>query len=217
MTDSTKHEKARHEAPTKKKVKLPFIGGVAVIVLGIAGAAYFTTNNTLERYDGDGYSMLVPKDFHRTEQDSVVQFTQTDDADKKAANETPSPTPAVDGIPPSSIVISKQPYSAEMSKSAMQAQLTDAAISTFAKDYVSGLSGASVSNLVKKDTDYQGLPAKQYSFDITRDGKVLAQRYQLYIFGEKVCYQIDVLVQGGNTQGTLPVEKILASFEIDRK
>lgn len=217
MTDSTKYEEVPHAAPAKKKVNLPFIGGVIVIVLGIVGAAYFTTNNTLERYDGDGYSMLVPKDFYRTEQDSVAQFTQTDDADKKAVNETPSPAPAVDDIPPSSIVVSKQPYSAEMSKSAMQTQLTDAAISTFAKDYVSGLSGVSVSNLVKKDADYQGLPAKQYSFDITKDSKVLARRYQLYVFGDKEYYQIDVLVQGGSSKEKLPVEKILTSLEIGGK
>lgn len=216
MTDSTKHDKTPHAASTKKKTKLPFIGGVLVIVLGIAGAAYFTTNNTLERYNGDGYSMLVPKDFHRTEQDSVAQFTQTDRADKKAVNETPSPAPAVDGIPPSSIVVSKQPYSAEMPKSAMQAQLTDAAISTFAKDYVSGLNGASVSNLVKKNADHQGLSAKQYSFDITRDSKVLAQRHQLYVFGDKEYYQIDVLVQGDGSREKLPVDKILASLDIKK-
>lgn len=194
----------KHEQTRKKITPISIIGGI-VIVVGITVAAYFATTSgvPLERYTGDGYSIEAPKGFtYDGSGGTSMVFKSTAE-------------PTTKDIPPSALVITKQPYSNETPKSDMIAALNDRNVTDFAKNYAEGLNGGTASSVTKKEYTHQGLTARQYFFDIIRDGKPLATRYQLYIFGEKDYYQIDMLVHADDVKLKAVVERIFGSLKIE--
>lgn len=194
----------KHEQPRKKITPISIIGSI-VIVVGITVATYFATANgvPLERYAGDGYSIEAPKGFtYDSSSGTSMVFKSTAE-------------PTTKDVPPSALVITKQPYSDETPKSDTVAALNDKNATDFAKNYAEGLNGGTASSVTKKEYTHQGLVARQYFFDIIRDGKPLATRYQLYIFGEKEYYQIDILVHADDAKLKAAVERIFGSLKIE--
>ena len=180
------------------------IGGIVVIGLVVWALFAFVFNSiALESYKGEGYSVLVPKGYEKTESTSSVAFKE----------------PNADSNEQSQVMVTSIPIKSAltvMSRSDIIKLYDD----TFSEKTLSDNSGFSSSNTItnfkKDETTYQGLDARKITFDVEEDGKRSGTGHVLLVFGEDEFYAIIVAAHTSDGALEKAADKILNSLEINK-
>ena len=200
--------------PSKGKGKLLTLIGVIVaglIVLGVGVWALMTfvfASIPLETYKGDGYSILVPKDYKKEETSTGVTFESerqkgSNGKDVYSAmylgsNDIPSSTTKDQTV---------QMYDKLFDEDTFKQSLN----STSSSD-----SGSEVKNFKVDKSNYQGFTARKYTADSYVDNKKVGEFKMLVVFTDKKLYVVSI---GAHTQVEpgfrASVDKILNSFKIE--
>lgn len=178
---------------------LVLIGGGIWLAISLLGSSV-----ALETYEGDGYSILVPKDYTKDESSTSVTFEEPDeDSDTQ----------------------SKVAVASYSIKSTLQYTTKDKLIETYDKSLSeeslseSGLTSSSdntIDNFKKETTTYQDFDARKISFDVKEDGKKVGEGHMLIVFGDESIYMVSVAAHSSDSGLQKAASKILDSFKIDK-
>lgn len=194
-------------APTKDNKLVILIAAIAggAVVLGLIVwvlIAFVFNSIALETYKGDGYSVLVPKDYEKDESATSVTFKEPDADDDDQSQVSILSVPIKDAL----TVMDKDDLVKLYDDMFSQDNLTEAA----------GFSDESiVKNFNKETMKYQGHDARKITFDVERDGKRTGTGYVLLVFGDEAFYGIAIAAHASDPGVNKAANKILNSLEID--
>lgn len=190
--------------PNKKRIGLivAIVGGLLVIGLGIWLVLTLVTGSiALEKYEGKGYSVLVPKDYTKDEASGTVTFKEPDEDEKTQSQVMVSSYPIK-----STLEYTTRDKLIEMYDSTLdEKNMTESGFSSDNK----------VENFKKEKIKYQGSDARLITFDVTEDGKKVGEGYMLIVFGEDTFYMVMVAAHSGDPALAKSAKKILDSLKIE--
>ncbi len=198
--------------PAKGKGKLFTLIGIIVaglLVLGVGVWALMTFvfgSIALETYKGDGYSILVPKDYTKDESGSSVTFKEKTD-DKTSQSEVSIAASSIDGA---SGTMSKDDYIKLYDQ-----YMTEDAFKSSVNGLVSSSSKKEFRNFKKDDTKFKGNDAREISIDGYEDGKKVGSVKMLVVFTDKTIYTVMVGAHVNDSGLQRATDKILNSLQIE--
>lgn len=199
--------------PAKGKGKLFALIGIIVaglIVIGVGVWALMTfvfASIPLETYKGDGYSILVPKDYQKDETSNSVTFESKKQKGSNGQDVYSALYVASTDIPSSS---TKDETVAMYDKLFNENTFKQSLSSTGSS------SSSEVKNFKVDKSDYQGFTARKYTADSYVDGKNTGQLKMLIVFTDKKIYVVSVGAHSQVEPGfRAAADKILNSLKID--
>ena len=198
--------------PAKGKGKLFALIGIIVaglIVLGVGVWALMTfvfASISLETYKGDGYSILVPKDYKKEEVGSAITYTSEK---KKGSN-------GEDDVY-SAMYITSGDYPTGTAKD-QYVELYDKYFDedAFKQSLSTSKSDNEIKNFKSDKTTYQGFTARKYTADAYQNDTKVGTVRTLIVFGDKKLYSVALLAHAQVEAGfRASADKILNSLKID--
>lgn len=191
---------------------LSIAAGVIVLLvsIGVSIASFMVTQRsvTLERYEGDGYSILVPKEYEKeTNSNGVIWTSEKYTGESGKKNVASRMAVLVDRNLPTDVQELTRQYDSEQQE--------------ILRSVVDGVNSANDGTSItlqdaetKKD-DHRGLPARSITAKVYSGDKMTGMFYMRTIFTEKGMYMIVVAphqqVESGFRESA---QKILDSFEV---
>ena len=179
-------------------------GGIAVLGLIIWVLIAFVFNSiALESYKGEGYTILVPKDYKEDESLGSVSFVEPDSDDEDEQSQV------VVGSTPTENIL------AYMKKDDAIELYDDMLDEDNFTDDLGFSDDSTVTNFKKEDVTHQGFDARKVTFDVEEDGKYIGSGYILLVFGDDAFYIVTVAAHSSDPGLNKAANKILDSLEID--
>ena len=179
-------------------------GGIAVLGLIVWVLIAFVFNSiALEPYKGEGYTILVPKDYEEDEDLGSVSFVEPDSDDEDEQSQV------VIGSTPTENIL------AYMKKDDAIEFYDDMLDEDNFTDNLGFSDDSTVTNFKKEDVTHQGFEARKVTFDVEEDGKYIGSGYILLVFGDDAFYIVTVAAHSSDAGLNKAANKILNSLEID--
>ena len=179
-------------------------GGIAVLGLIVWVLIAFVFNSiALESYKGDGYTILVPKDYEEDEDLGSVSFVEPDADDEDEQSQV------VIGSTPTENIL------AYMKKDDAIEVYDDMLDEDNFTDNLGFSDDSTVTNFKKEDVTHQGFEARKVTFDVEEDDKYIGSGYILLVFGDDAFYIVKVAAHLSDPGLNKAANKILDSLEID--
>ncbi len=197
------------QAPKSKNKLIALIGIIVGGLVLLGGGIWLAisllgSSVALETYEGDGYSILAPKDYTKDEASTSVTFEEPDeDSDTQSK-------------------VSVASYSIESTlKYTTKDKLIEMYDKTLSEENLSesGLTSDSdntIDNFKKETTTHQDFDARKISFDVKKDGKKVGEGHMLIVFGDDSIYMVSVAAHAGDPGLQKAASKILDSLKIDK-
>ncbi|MDO4781015.1 MAG: hypothetical protein Q4A34_01300 [Candidatus Saccharibacteria bacterium] len=197
----------------KRRFRVKLVGGAitAMVLIGISIASFIMTQHqpvTLEKYEGDGYAILVPKEYKKETNSQGTMWTSRE----------------YEGENGEKNVASRMAVLAERSSAADVQELIrqyDSGQQEFLKSMADGVASANDgANITLRDVEtkkdnHRGLPARSVTAKAYSGDKMTGMLYVRTIFTEKGMYMVVVAphqqVESGFRESA---QKILDSFEV---
>lgn len=201
------------EQPSQKgkKNKLPGLIAIVVGVLllvggGVWAAVHFLGGGVpLEEYQGEGYSVSVPKEYEREDLGQAVNFNGPGDDVATQSRVTVSASPTG----PILTAISREELIAQYDTTYSEDSITE---SLTGEDE----QGREITtrNFSKSDDDHNGIEARRVSFEMYAGDEHIGTVSTLVVFGEDTIYTVNILAHQDQPGLQKSSGKILSSLKI---
>ncbi|MGB4759227.1 MAG: hypothetical protein WBP26_04150 [Candidatus Saccharimonadales bacterium] len=191
---------ANNKSQLLKKLLLIGVGVLLLIGVVFAVLAFMPKGIALEKYEGEGYSLLVPKEYERDESGSTTTFDEkTDDSDTK-----------------STILVLNESFGSKLTESQKDEVLGyfDNSAESILKNSIT-TSDSNLKNLKNEKITHDGSPARRITAEVENDGKITGNLTMLITITDNSTYIVGVLVHSGDKALGSSVDKIIGSFNIE--
>lgn len=196
----------------KRRFPMKLVGGAitALVLIGISIASFIMTQQpvTLEKYEGDGYTILVPKEYKKETNSQGTMWTSREYEGKNGKKNAGS-----------LLAVFVDRTMRDDSKEVLEQY--DAAeqdiITSITSGIADSLGGANITarDVATKKDDYRGLPARTITAKIYNGDSMTGTMHMRTVFTKRGMYMVTVAAHQQVEAGFRnSAEKILDSFEI---